>query len=319
MSARRCRLCGSAATVPRLEWRFGPAGAVRRFWLCRCARCGIQFTHPRTPKEMIVSTQSEACYAYADTDDYPAGRLRDMMRKLRAAALKRDSGETGIRRWAVRCAAHLLRRRWAHLPAGSAGGRLLDVGCGAGAFLLWAKSVGWDVAGIDRSSIGAGRARERGLDVHCGSIEDAPWPGGSFDLVRMSHVLEHMEEPQAALESARRLLRAGGRLIIRVPDVGSWVAAVMRRRWFAYGIPEHCFHFTEATLVPLIQRAGFQISAVEKSHMFPTFTDPILSLTRWLAGPSWDFVRWSGVGAALFLEQFRSGDEIVVSGEAVTA
>jgi 2-polyprenyl-3-methyl-5-hydroxy-6-metoxy-1,4-benzoquinol methylase len=73
--------------------------------------------------------------------------------------------------------------------------RLLDVGCGSGSFLARMRDLGWDVHGVEPDPVAARVAMTRyQLDVACVSLQDAALPSESFDVVTMSHVLEHAAE-----------------------------------------------------------------------------------------------------------------------------
>lgn len=111
--------------------------------------------------------------------------------------------------------------RAAHLPVGA---RILEVGCGDGALsgVLGGK-LGLAIAGVDTSEKGLALARrmfaERGLSGDFRHITgyDTGFPDASFDLVICSDVIEHVDDPSAMLREIRRLLVAGGRLIITTP------------------------------------------------------------------------------------------------------
>src|SRR5213594_1127797 len=108
-------------------------------------------------------------------------------------------------------------------------GRLLDVGCALGDFLLEAKASGWDVEGVEVSSFAAQRARERGLRVTTGRLEDLDLPAASFDAITLYDSVEHLADPVATLAAARRLLVPGGLLHLVTPNVGGLQARVLGR------------------------------------------------------------------------------------------
>ena len=106
---------------------------------------------------------------------------------------------------------------------GAGGGRrLLDVGCGGGGFLFRAREQGFRVAGVDFDETRLALVRsELGIeDVHVGSIHTfaSAHPDERFDVVTMFEVLEHLDEPASWLDTARGLLKPGGRLFIGVPN-----------------------------------------------------------------------------------------------------
>jgi SAM-dependent methyltransferase len=121
------------------------------------------------------------------------------------------------------------------------------------------RARGHEVWGIEPSSAIAGDARRRLGDdrVHLGTLADAPWPPGSFDLITLWDVVEHLPDPVAALGRARELLRPGGLLLIETQNVESRFAHLLGRRWQHFKQAEHLWHFSPATLARLLRVAGF--------------------------------------------------------------
>ena len=146
------------------------------------------------------------------------------------------------------------RRRLAMLRRAMQGrrGRLLDVGCGEGTFLLAAKRAGWQVAGTEIHVV---PARAAGLEVW-ESLGDAQ---GSFDCVTMWHSLEHMASPADALAAARERMLPGGVLLAAVPDARGWQARLFRDKWFHLDVPRHLHHFSMPALERIVGRAGFTV------------------------------------------------------------
>jgi SAM-dependent methyltransferase len=85
---------------------------------------------------------------------------------------------------------------------------------------------------------------------------DAVRDEAGFDLILMFHVLEHLDDPAAALRACAERLRPGGRLVIAVPNYASWQSRYARDRWFHLDVPRHLFHFTPASLARLLREAG---------------------------------------------------------------
>lgn len=101
-----------------------------------------------------------------------------------------------------------------------AGRRVLDVGCGGGLFLTKMRDLGAKVTGLELSDTRAAYAQTRhGLDVIKRPVEDPYWENhhGTFDVVTLWDVIEHVNAPAATLEAATKLLRPGGMLFIDTP------------------------------------------------------------------------------------------------------
>jgi ubiquinone/menaquinone biosynthesis C-methylase UbiE len=101
------------------------------------------------------------------------------------------------------------------------GARVLDLGCGFGAFARWARQMGADsVLGVDLSERMLARARAQtrdpGVTYHLANIENLELPTASFDLVYSSLALHYIADFEAMCVVIRRLLAPGGRLVFSV-------------------------------------------------------------------------------------------------------
>src|SRR5262245_48404219 len=153
-------------------------------------------------------------------------------------------------------AAHLLDLIGAEVP----GGRLLDVGCGHGLLLDEARQRGFEVVGLELSRAAARHARDTfALDVREVAIEDFEDAEG-FDVVVLADVLEHLDDPVAAVERCARLLRPDGALCVVTPDPSSLTARIAGKRWWGY-VPAHACLLPRATLRELLGASGLVISA----------------------------------------------------------
>jgi SAM-dependent methyltransferase len=146
-------------------------------------------------------------------------------------------------------------------------GSLLDVGCGEGFVLDWFAKAGWSVHGIDHSVAGLQAMNPRMLpNVAVGDLfgllQERIAQGRQYDLVWLSNVLEHVPDPVDLLESLRRLVAAGGTLVVTVPNDGSAYqerllseGEVAERFWIA--IPDHLAYFTYESLVSVAHATGW--------------------------------------------------------------
>ena len=81
---------------------------------------------------------------------------------------------------------------------------------------------GWRAVGVEASEAASRHAREvLGLGVRVGELASLRFPGASFDVVTLFHVLEHLVDPDSTLTEVRRLLTPNGRLLLEVPNLGS--------------------------------------------------------------------------------------------------
>jgi SAM-dependent methyltransferase len=147
------------------------------------------------------------------------------------------------------------------------GRRILDVGSSYGFFLATAARRGWSAAGVELSAADAEYARcEYQLDVFVGRLEQSPYPRGSFDVVTVRHVLEHVPDPVGLLAEARRHLKPGGVLLVAVPNLGSLPARLFGADWWWIDPPTHLLYFDRASLTRCLQAGGFDVLRVETSR-----------------------------------------------------
>jgi SAM-dependent methyltransferase len=152
-----------------------------------------------------------------------------------------------------------------------AGGRILDVGCGAGFFLRALDPTKWTCYGVEISREAARlAARALGDDhIFAGMLKEACFEDSFFDTVSFWSALEHTNEPRATLAEARRILKTGGTLIVQVPNAASYQARWFRSDWFALDVPRHRYHFNLKTLEHLLCEEGFEIyraTSFSKEH-----------------------------------------------------
>jgi 2-polyprenyl-3-methyl-5-hydroxy-6-metoxy-1,4-benzoquinol methylase len=101
--------------------------------------------------------------------------------------------------------------------------RHLDVGCALGSMLQEAKAAGWDPMGIETSEFAAKYAAEHtGCPVYAGTLQKAAFPSGSFDVVTLMDVIEHVPEPFELIGEIYRVLRPGGVVFIVTPNFASF-------------------------------------------------------------------------------------------------
>jgi SAM-dependent methyltransferase len=161
------------------------------------------------------------------------------------------------------------RRRALLLDEVRPGERVLDLGCGAGAFLTVLRDVGAEPVGAEIAEAAAQRARSTGVEVRLlepdGSL---PFGHGAFDLVWCSEVLEHIPDVGHALLEVRRVLERGGRLLATVPYHGrAQAAALALTRFERHFDPlgQHVRFFTRRSLADTLEASGFGPVAIRRA------------------------------------------------------
>ena len=132
----------------------------------------------------------------------------------------------------------------------------LDVGAGSGEFLFFAQAVGMRAIGIEPNEGYAAHARNSlGLDVATSFIQDTDYPQGGADLIRLNHVLEHLNRPVESLRALGRWLAGEGVIYIEVPNIETYARGKSRGNIFHFG---HIFNFNPWTLRACAGLAGFE-------------------------------------------------------------
>jgi SAM-dependent methyltransferase len=135
-----------------------------------------------------------------------------------------------------------------------------DIGCGSASQLDRLARLGHSVVGVDLDPVSVANAVGRGLQVYEGSAEDLPDAVASrrFDVVTLSHVLEHTLDPLLAVQNAAGILRPGGLLMCEVPNNAHLGLAVLGTSWSWLDIPRHINFFVPENLVAITERVGLR-------------------------------------------------------------
>lgn len=167
-----------------------------------------------------------------------------------------------------------------HLPIVKAGNRLLDLGCGNGSFLLRARSAGWDVTGVDFDAKAIEAARCRGLDVRLGGVDDLSPDDEKFDVITLSHVIEHVHHPVKVLQACHKLLKPGGFLWIETPNIASEGHRQFGANWRGLEPPRHLVLFTLESIRNALSAASF---AEVEIQLYRPLCDGIFHASRAIA------------------------------------
>jgi 2-polyprenyl-3-methyl-5-hydroxy-6-metoxy-1,4-benzoquinol methylase len=237
--------------------------APGKWTMYQCAGCGSAYLDPRPD----LASVGRAYRTYHTHVDLLNGYLnRRFGYELRPAArvgrllVAVFPGAAGVAWRDVRC-----------LPRPLPSGRLLDIGCGNGSFLLRMREAGWEVEGIDPDPISVGLARNAGLDVTEGILSEETAASGRYDAVTLSHVIEHVHDPKGVLSECLRVLRPGGTLWIATPNIEASGRRRFGSNWFPLDPPRHLVLFSRSALEHALREVGFIVD-----HRPPPTPDAVL-------------------------------------------
>lgn len=138
-------------------------------------------------------------------------------------------------------------------------GTIVELGSGPGTFLAAARDRGWKARGFEPSrwAVNEGRARYQ-VDLHQGTVETVDIRRGSVDCLIMLDVLEHLEDPQGALQKCTTWLVPGGLLAVATVNMGAPLARLLGPRWPGF-MDMHITYFTMKGLTAMAHRAGLRL------------------------------------------------------------
>ena len=243
------------------------AAAPGTWRLQRCLGCQALYLGPR-PDRATLHLAYRNYYTHATPPQTAAGFLARTRRALSNGYRNRvfatnlqpslGAGAVVMPLFASR-AAHIRREDRGLGRAATNGGRVLDVGCGNGGFLAWARELGWQCYGVEIDAAAAAVVRDLGIAVLGSELRELGAEHlASFDAVTLSHVIEHVYDPVETLRQCWRLLKPGGYLWIETPNTDSSGYEIYGSHWRGLEAPRHLVLFNIGSLRWILERAGFE-------------------------------------------------------------
>jgi len=231
-----CPLCKSKKfTYTSIE--FHPVNLVK------CDFCGLHYLRPRIREKYMLEIYSSKDYFFSNTEtgykDYSFQKqgLKSTYRSLFRVLQKK----------------------------GYVGSLLLDIGCGYGYLLDEARGLFDYRAGTEFSKEAAGIAEKLCDRVFIGGIEEVDC---LFDLITTISVLEHVYNPVDFMKGIVKKLNPGGAVVMVTPNIDSFWAKFMRRKWPSFKIPEHIAYYDRKTLNYLFEISGLKLMEFFPYHAF---------------------------------------------------
>jgi 2-polyprenyl-3-methyl-5-hydroxy-6-metoxy-1,4-benzoquinol methylase len=264
MESVTCDTCGSSNAVTVMhgtDTRFHLPG---EYTLVRCQNCGLVYMNPRPIASDLGKTYPEnyqAFQAAAPPTEATASPLKQRITQIMASHYW-DRSELLIS--AALLPLTLYSRLRGHVFYPPKPGRALDIGCGSGWVMKRLQRLGWEVVGIEPNPEAAQNARTlTGATVYTGYFMDIPLDSESFDLVIVSHVLEHVSDPKATLSEVFSLLKPGGSFFLAIPNFGCIERKLTGANWQQMDLPRHLYFFEPKTLRQALEQVGLKIQRLE--------------------------------------------------------
>lgn len=215
--------CCSAAQLETIYWKYDLP-------VLRCVECGQVFSG-KIPYEEEIRKLYENYYSERNTTPNEVTRKRysELLRRFRRYR------ETN---------------------------RILDVGCGFGFFLSAAMDDGWRAYGTEVSQSAFHYLEKLEIpdgQMFMGDVADMGLEEGSFDVVTMFEVIEHLPDPSRVLREICSLLRKDGLLYLTTPNYDSLNRYLLGDFWSIIQPHEHLFYFTVGSLGRLLRRVGYEV------------------------------------------------------------
>jgi SAM-dependent methyltransferase len=245
-SERICAVCGASDKQLLFRQQFrGPneGGLLDGYDVVACRSCGFCFADQ-------IPSQDAFDQHYREMSKYERNDLGGQMNEYDQQRLPRT--------------ARLIKRL---VPDPHA--RVLDVGCSTGSLLYVLRQHGFDnLLGLDPSPLCAQIAQDLyQIPVTTGALADLS-ASGSFDLIILSSVLEHIRDLDVALSKIHSVLSTEGRLYVEVPDATSF--ATSPDAPFQEFSVEHINYFSAAALSNLLQTHGFKLVYAQQDEVEPS-------------------------------------------------
>ena len=224
-----CLLCGGLPG--KLIWRGEGAAAAR------CQACGFVYLHERSDSAAALARETyERIYSKRQP-------IEDLTLASYAIVLKRFESFRAM-------------------------GRIVDLGCGAGAFVVAAAEAGWEAIGTEVAVSAGGTPLPSRAQILVGEHATSALPDRAADVVTLWEVIEHVGEPIELLVEARRLLRPGGLLYLTTPNHGALTRRVLGSRWPRFHV-EHTAYFDTLHLRQSLRQAGFAHARIYSKNLDP--------------------------------------------------
>lgn len=253
----QCPLCKSTEKV-FLYYSYDVqfSKTMMKFPLVQCRDCGLAYLKERPTQECIGSFYPASFYPTHQKrlSSSDGNSLRQFLRRIVKKRLQARKSTIPDK-----ILLNLVPSYWKVAASFPPGGRILDIGCGAGWKLDFYKDFGWETYGCDISVNAIAAAQEKGHNAVAGQIENIHYPDNYFAAIQISHVIEHLPDPVTAIKKTYKLLQNGGLLLLETPNQTGLIAKIFKRDYWQVDSPRHFQLFSKKNVLSLLINEGFEI------------------------------------------------------------
>ena len=250
----QCPVCKSIDIFPKLDVKDYTV-SKETFSIWHCTNCTLRFTQNMADQTMIGKYyQSEDYISHSDTKE---GLVNSLYHSIRKFTL-------------------YLKKSLVQNQTKMKSGKILDIGCGTGAFLNTMKESGWVITGLEPDETASKKAKSL-YNIQTQSPTTLfELSEKQFDAITMWHVLEHVHQLEQYMLQLRKILKDDGTLFIAVPNYTSFDASYYKEFWAAYDVPRHLYHFSPKSMDVLVEKFGMKVKTVRRMW-FDSFYVSMLS------------------------------------------
>jgi len=225
------------------------------FEIWQCNVCTLRFTQAIPGKEEIAAYyKSEEYISHSDSEK---GLINSLYHKVRKRTL-------------------VSKKKLIEKYTGLSDGKILDVGCGTGAFLHTMHTAGWQITGLEPDET----ARLKAQQLYNLHVQEAgalfELRSETFDAITLWHVLEHVHDLHEYVDQLKKLLKPNGRLFVAVPNYTSYDQRIYKAYWAGYDVPRHLYHFSPDAMINLLLKHELKLKSL-KPMLFDSFYVSMLS------------------------------------------
>lgn len=214
------------------------------FEILECNECKLLFTSPCPAPDKIGSYYKSEDYLSHNEDK--KGLFAKIYNKVKKINIKNK-----------------FKIATSHKQSAISDLKILDIGCGVGDFLFYAKENGCNVTGIEPNE-DARKIAEKKLECNILSPDELQnIPDNSFDIITMWHVLEHVADLKTEIHHLQRILKKDGRLVLALPNYKSYDAEYYKDKWAAYDVPRHLSHFSQTSIKNIFKETKLQLADIK--------------------------------------------------------